>query len=904
MSKFKINDVIMCKICNWQRWLFNGLLIAILFFSSCTLIGRRKGERKIVKKDVKSQELLNVEDKLKELEQEKLLQETQKKFVFDKYYNNAYNEYVNANYNKALQWIRKSLELYPRDEGALNLETKIKSALGEYTSEIKTTKEMLEERMKVYAESLKSEIRSQIKKAEDFVKEEDYRSARVMIKIVEDKLNLMPYDVGLYQEKRRIKELKVQIEKELVEKERVEELRRKEAARRLAVKEELRRLQDKKKEVKKLTKELYVNIKRKNYVEARRIANQILMLDPKNKNVGKILDIIRRLETEFLAQESLRTKREYEKTEAQAIKEKEIPYSESSIIRYPDRYKWEEILKKSEEYTAIKAPTEVENPLMREINKKLEEFHEIKVSQGTEVEVDEGGEKVVKQIANYYDLMVYLICQNKLRLNQEYCGVAEEAEAKLSEGSISNEIKFEPIVPISEIMKQILNPIGLTYIVTPFGLNFVSKDKEEKSIAKVYNISDIINPIKSYTDTETIDFVSSSTGGEAQGKKLSEFFTPDSADPGKLKEISERIKETFTDPAQLGAAVFNISPPQNDESWRWPFEVQDLGRGQIYLKAPLNLHKKLTEYLSSLRQSTRLAVSVEARFLAVDDNFLEDIGVEWRGMEGKSALSVIARDQGTEDVGPRAGFLPERLSSGIIEGRTGSSEWEIRGRTQFPSDTLSGQVKNVGGLGLQILPFSGKQMALAIRAINKKEKAIQLSAPRTMVFNNAYAFLKFIREITIIEKYQAQQSSIVPITGQVKVGILIMVKPVVSYDKKYITLEVVPQIVRLQGAPREIDASPPDVQITEAARAPIQLPWIVTQSAFTTVRLPDKGSIIIAGLRNILKSKMVDRVPVLGRIPIVGALFKRNQKIYEKRNTVIIITAEIVDMQEQEKKNF
>lgn len=902
MLTVKSNNTMIYK--KWQYSLFGGLLITILFFCSCTLISKRKAEKKIVRKEAKAQDVSSLEEKLKELEQEKLLEETQKKFVFDKYYNNAYNEYINANYNKALQWIRKALELYPRNENALNLQTKIKSAMGEYTSEIKTTKEMLEERMKVYVESLKSEIRSQIKKVEDFAKDEDYQSAKVVMKILEDKLNLMPYDVGLSAEKRRIKELKVQIEKNLLEKERVEELRRKEAAKKLALKEELRRLQDKKKEIKKLTKELYANIKRKNYIEARRVANRILSLDPKNKNVGKILDIIRRLETEFLAQESLKTKQAYEKTEALAIKEKEIPYSESNIVRYPDRYKWEEILKKSAEYTAIQPPKEEENPLMREINRKLQEFHAVKVvPQETEVEI-EGGEK--KKIENYYDLMMYLICQETLRLSQEQCGIAEEAQPILEGATISSEIKFEPIVPISEIIKQILNPIGLTYVVTPFGLNFVSKDKEEKSIVKIYNISDIINPIRSYTDVETIDFVSSTTGGAAQGKKLDDYFKPNTADPQKIADMRKAIEETFTDPAKLGPAVFNISPSQDG---KWPFDVQNLGRGQVYLKAPFNLHKKLSEYLSSLRQSVRLLVSIEARFLAVDDNFLEDIGVEWRGLRGendKDALSIVARDQGTEDVLPRPGFLQDRLSSGFIEGRAGSSSWEIKGRTQFPSETLSGQIKNVGGLGLQILPFSGKQMALAIRAINKRQEAIQLSAPRVIVFNNAYTYLRFIREITIIEKYeQSGQSSIVPVSAQVKTGILIMVKPIVSYDKKYITLEVVPQIVRLQGAPREIDASPSDVQISvEKPRAPIQLPWIVTQSAFTTIRVPDKGSIIIAGLRNILKSKMVERVPVLGRIPIIGALFRRKQKVDEKRNTVIIITAEILDMQEQEKKNF
>ncbi len=863
------------------------LLVLALISGNCSVIKKKKLAKKVESKE--KEVATDIMEKLKSLEEEKLQQEAEKKFLFERYYNNAYNEYINANYRKALDWIAKALEIYPNNSDALNLQTRIRSAMGEYTGEIKTIKEMLEERMKIQIEELRSEIRSQLKKAEELIKEEDYQNAKVILKILEEKLNLLPFDIGVGTEKQKMKELKSIIQKNLAEKERIEEMRRKEAARRLALLEEKRRLEEKKKEIKKLTKELSINIKKKNYIEARRIINKILSLDPKNKNALKILDIIRRLESEFLAQESLKMREQYEKKEAQKIKEKEIEYSEANIIRYPDRYTWENILKKSEEFTKIEVPKEVETPLMKEINKKLQEYHKVEV---TEEEVNAG--------KKYIDL-INTICLEKLRLSEEHC-LTGEAGDKLEE-SITSPLNFEAIVPISEILKQILNPLGLTYIVNPFGLNIVPKAKEEVWISKVYNISDITNPIKSYIDTQTIDFVK---GEPPEGLKFEDIGIK----LQNLDDIRKALENTFTNPVQLGRSVFNLQLPEDNpaEAEKY-FKVIDLGRGQIFLKAPVSYHKKLSEYMEGLRNSMRIMVSIEARFLAVDDNFLEDIGIDMRGLpatvtrngqEINQNLSVVARDGSIEDVEPPAGKLRQPLSSGYIEGR---GTWEIKARTQFPSATLSGQTQNTGGLGLQIFPLSSKQLSLAIKAVSKKEKALQLSAPRVIVFNNAYTYLRLIREITLLTKYIPGQV-MVPETSPLKVGILLLVKPVVSYDKKYITLEIFPQIVRLQGAPREIDLMPPDVKVSEKPRAPLQLPWIVTQSAFTTVRVPDKGSIIIAGLRNILKSKMTERVPVLGRIPIVGALFKRKQKVEEKRNTVIILTAEILDLQEQEKKNY
>ncbi len=873
------------------------LVILVFLLGNCAVVVKKKTAKKVAETET-VEENTGIVEKLKELEEEKLLEGAQKKFVFEKYYNNAYNEYINANYHKAMKWITKALEIYPRNIDALNLQTKIRSALGEYTGEIKTVKEMLEERMKIQVEALRSEIRSQIKKAQEHIKDGNYHDAKVIIKILEDKLTLLPFDIGVAAEKQKIKELKATIQKNLIERERIEEMRRKEAARRMALLEEKRRLDEKRKEVKKLTKELSVNIKRKNYIEARRIANQILTLDPKNRNVLKIMDIIRRLETEFLAQENLKIKEEYKKKEEQIIKEKEILYSEANIIRYPDRYTWSDILKKSEEFTKIEVPKEVETPLMKEIYKKLQEYHKVEV---TEEDVN-AGKKYIDLINN--------ICLEKLQLSEEQC-LTGEAGDKLEE-SIASSLKFEPSVPISEILEQILHPIGLTYIVNPFGLNIVPKAKEEKWIARVYNISDIINPVKSYADAETIDFIDTKADPPV-GKNLKDLGIKGLSDPEELRQLTDAIQKTFTEPGILGTTIFNLPIPADNlaEAEKY-FKVMDLGRGQIYLKAPLSYHRKLSEYIEGLRNSMRIMVSIEARFLVVDDNFLEDIGIDWRGMprtairngeEINQTLSVVARDGSIEDTEPPPGSLRQPLSSGIIEGR---GSWEIRARTQFPSSPLSGQTQNIGGLGIQIFPLSNKQMALAIRAVTKKEKALQLSAPRVIVFNNAYTYLRVIREITIISKYESVTTSgaIVPQTSPIKVGILLVVKPVVSYDKKYITLEIIPQIVRLQGAPREVDVAPPDVKITEKPRAPVQLPWMVTQSAFTTVRLPDKGSIIIAGLRNVLKAKITERVPVLGRIPLLGALFKRKQRVDEKRNTVIILTAEILDIQEQEKKSF
>jgi hypothetical protein len=862
-----------------------AISFTILLLSSCSLvnIGKRKEQPKPPRKKTPKQVQEEASKKLHELEQEKLLEEEQKKYLYEKYYKNAYNEYINANYNKALYWIEKLLEIIPNDKKALELQAKVKSALGELSSHIKTTQEMLEDRMKIYIESVKAEIRSYIKKAENYIKDEDYKSAKIIINTVEEKLTLLPYDIGLAAEKEKIKTLKALVQKKIIEKERTEEIRRKEAIRKLALIEEQKQAQERKKELEKLSAELRANIKRKNYIEARRIANRILSIDPKNKSAIKILDLIPKLEAEYLAEQALKNKEEYRKKEELKIKEKEIAYSDSPIVRYPERHEWEDILKKSEKFTEIKPPLKTETPLMKEISRKLQEFHEIEVKEEDKTAAEES-----EKVATFADLITNVICAKKLKLDPTtYCQIDESASQALNKEIYP--LKFEATVPISEILKQILNPLGVSYTITPFGLKFLAKGQEEEKIVKTYNITDILLPTKTYPDVEQLI--------DVKAEKLPEE-TKEEVDLQKITQ--DFIENTLP-------TIFGVPKPEAQTSSP-PYEATSLGKGQIYLKAPLSFHQKFAQYIEGVKQATRIQVSIEGRFLVVDDNFLQDIGVEWRGLQdSKQVLSIIARDGGTEDAPPSPGNLPNPLSSGFVETRAGDSVWEIKARTQFPSANLSGQLQNIGGLGLQFIPLSGKQMSIALRAIAKKESATQLQATRIIVTNNSYTFLRFIRELTIIKEYKPGGSSgaLTPNPEVIRVGTILMVKPIVSYDKKYISLEVFPQIVRLQGAPREIDASPSEVGAAAGRpRAPIQLPWTVSQSAFTTVRIPDKGSVIIAGLRNMLNAKFTERVPVLGRLPIIGALFRRKQKVIERRNSVILLTAEIIDMQEQEQKNF
>src|SRR5690606_14200801 len=74
----------------------------------------------------------------------------------------------------------------------------------------------------------------------------------------------------------------------------------------------------------------------------------------------------------------------------------------------------------------------------------------------------------------------------------------------------------------------------------------------------------------------------------------------------------------------------------------------------------------------------------------------------------------------------------------------------------------------------------------------------------------------------------------------------------------------------------------------------VQIPSITTRRADTTVELGDGESYVIGGLVSSSTSTSVNKVPLLGDIPIIGAFFRDlNQKQVDKE-LVIIVTPHLV----------
>lgn len=98
-----------------------------------------------------------------------------------------------------------------------------------------------------------------------------------------------------------------------------------------------------------------------------------------------------------------------------------------------------------------------------------------------------------------------------------------------------------------------------------------------------------------------------------------------------------------------------------------------------------------------------------------------------------------------------------------------------------------------------------------------------------------------------------------------------------------------------------------EISQIDSAVTVLGAPGILTRRTQTQVNVNSGETVVISGLTNADSSKDVDKVPFLGDLPFIGALFRSNTIRNQKSELVIFITPEMIEpdhleMNEKEKK--
>jgi len=167
----------------------------------------------------------------------------------------------------------------------------------------------------------------------------------------------------------------------------------------------------------------------------------------------------------------------------------------------------------------------------------------------------------------------------------------------------------------------------------------------------------------------------------------------------------------------------------------------------------------------------------------------------------------------------------------------------------------------------------------------------------------------FGEEIAYIAGYGVATGNLEAKVSVLTVGTSLDIKPMVSADHKYVTMEFKPASASVQFA-EEVFIAPSSIAlgtqngvgraITQFNDYPIELPNIFLREAMTDLRIPDKGSMLIGGFGHTVEQKTGARIPVLGDIPFIGRLFGRRGTYSDRSQLYLLTTVTIIDYDELE----
>jgi len=153
-----------------------------------------------------------------------------------------------------------------------------------------------------------------------------------------------------------------------------------------------------------------------------------------------------------------------------------------------------------------------------------------------------------------------------------------------------------------------------------------------------------------------------------------------------------------------------------------------------------------------------------------------------------------------------------------------------------------------------------------------------LANPKVLVLNNHTATIKTVKEIPYKELSQTSGGGNIGTTAFKEAGVTLEVTPQIS-DDGYIIMTIKPE----QSA--QID--------TFILADNSQVPVIESRKANTTLRVKDGQTIIIGGLRERQPSLKENKTPLLGNVPIIGALFRNVDNELIESELGIFITPHI-----------
>jgi type IV pilus assembly protein PilQ len=238
------------------------------------------------------------------------------------------------------------------------------------------------------------------------------------------------------------------------------------------------------------------------------------------------------------------------------------------------------------------------------------------------------------------------------------------------------------------------------------------------------------------------------------------------------------------------------------------------------------------------------------------------------------ARVVVATDGWSRDLGARLRL--NQSTTGTLWGDP--SQGRIAGLPAPTGDAIGQALPSVPGAGEMSLSLlnlaNGNLLALELRALEAENKGKVLSNPRVMTSNQKPAVILNGTQIPYITPGTANN----PAT--------------VTFKDAFLCLLVDPQILNNDSIILTVEVQKDAVRAVQFVG---ENPAIDTKRIKTQVRVNNGETLVLGGIFDGSEESTVEKIPLLGDIPVLGNVFKTTGKAKSKTELIIFITPRIID---------
>jgi general secretion pathway protein D len=350
------------------------------------------------------------------------------------------------------------------------------------------------------------------------------------------------------------------------------------------------------------------------------------------------------------------------------------------------------------------------------------------------------------------------------------------------------------------------------------------------------------------------------SGGDTQVRYLQ--FADAEKIATKLKEqISATVAITQgAPPAGGGAAQSSVAASADRTTTIWA----EPETNALVITAPAKVMRSLMAVVDKL-DIRRMQVLVEAIVVDVSVNKNAELGVNWAAWSEDDDTRIPIGSF----ISPVGGVNLASLAAAIDN----------------PSGAGAAGVPTGSTFGVGRIAATGVNFAAMLRAIQGDSTTNVIATPQAVTMDNEEAELKVAQEVPFItgqftntgtNNGEGQVNPFTTIQRQ-EVGTILKITPQVNEGGALVQLKIELESSDLAGTTGDAGS-----QITSK------------RSINTNVLIEDGGIVVLGGLIRDSAQRGEQRVPYLGRIPLIGELFKTRSRKRDKTNLMVFIRPKIL----------